>query len=64
MCQFLIGPCVNDWTSVKSTNGQLTDGLIWLFIKTTWISRDKNQTIREKNKVVKPQWGIRYLTLK
>ena len=28
MCLFLIGPCVSDWTFVKSINGQLTDGLI------------------------------------
>jgi hypothetical protein len=37
--------------SIKSTNDQLTEGPINLvFIKTTWTSYDKNQTIREKNK--------------
>ena len=43
---------------------QLTDELIWSFIKITGTLYDKNQTIREKkNKVVKPQVAIRYLTL-
>jgi hypothetical protein len=48
MCQFLIRPRVNDYTSVKLINGQLTDKLIWSFIKITRTSYDKNQTLRRK----------------
>jgi hypothetical protein len=38
----------SDWTSVKSTNGQLTDGLIWSFIKIAGTLWDKIQIIRGK----------------
>ena len=57
-CQIFIRPRV-------SPLSQLTEGPIWSFIKITGTSYDKNQTLRgKKNKVVKPQRGIRYLTQK
>jgi hypothetical protein len=34
----------------------------WSFIKTTWIFYNQNQILGKKNKVMKPQEGIRYLT--
>jgi hypothetical protein len=44
-CQFLIGLHVSYWTSVKSTNSQLRDGLIRSFIQITGTPYDKNQNL-------------------
>jgi hypothetical protein len=49
--------------SVKLTNCQLTERLIWSLSKTTRTNLIIFQTIREKKKVFKPWRIIEYLTL-